>query len=233
LNQIVAGTMLEKSGYAIHSVSNGLEALKEIEARPYDLILMDCQMPELDGYETSRRIRQHERETIRNIPIVAMTANAVTGDREKCLAAGMDDYVPKPVDPDRLAYIVDKWTRGPIDGTVLERLRSFESPKRPGVLKRVIEVFFSSTAVRFERMEKALSERNAAALAREAHNLKNSTAQVGAFRMTPICLQLEEIEHRPPARLNEAPYLLAQLKREYSLVRLALEKQIGDHKQVA
>jgi signal transduction histidine kinase/CheY-like chemotaxis protein len=107
-NQMVALTMLEKMGYRTMAVSNGVEALQALAEYPYDLVLMDCQMPELDGYETTRTIRAGE-GTGRRVPVIAMTANAVTGDRDVCLAAGMDDYLRKPIDPDRLADMLDFW----------------------------------------------------------------------------------------------------------------------------
>lgn len=107
-NQIVARTVLEKLGFRTKVVSNGREALDALADYPYDLVLMDCQMPELDGYEATRAIRLGE-EPGRRLPIIAMTANAVQGDREKCLAVGMDDYLSKPIDPDRLDGMLEFW----------------------------------------------------------------------------------------------------------------------------
>jgi CheY-like chemotaxis protein len=97
VNQRVALRILERWGCRAQAVANGVEALREIAREPYDLVLMDCQMPELDGLETTRELRRLERGTDRRLPIVAMTANALLGDREKCLAAGMDGYVTKPI----------------------------------------------------------------------------------------------------------------------------------------
>jgi two-component system, sensor histidine kinase and response regulator len=107
-NQIVAMTLLDKMGYRTKAVSNGVEALQALAEYPYDLVLMDCQMPELDGYEATKTIRLGE-ESGKRIPVIAMTANAVQGDREKCLAAGMDDYLSKPIDPDRLSDMLEFW----------------------------------------------------------------------------------------------------------------------------
>ncbi len=120
VNQMVALAILRKCGYQAEAVADGYEALKALETNPYDLVLMDCQMPNMDGYETSRRIREAEaseksgngdRGTGRHIPIIAMTASALKGDREKCLEAGMDDFVTKPVDPKLLAHALEAWLR--------------------------------------------------------------------------------------------------------------------------
>jgi CheY-like chemotaxis protein len=100
VNQKLALRLLERMGYTADVASNGLEALSAIEAQPYDVVLMDVQMPELDGLEASREIRR--RWPDRALRIVAMTANAMEGDRDECLAAGMDDYVSKPIRPDEL-----------------------------------------------------------------------------------------------------------------------------------
>ncbi len=120
VNQRVARRLVEKLGYAAETVNNGSEALAALAASSYDLVLMDCQMPELDGFETTRRIRLKEGgagETstvgggFGRLPIVAMTANAMKGDRERCLQSGMDDYLPKPIDLARLAEALEHWTR--------------------------------------------------------------------------------------------------------------------------
>ncbi|MDY6989793.1 MAG: response regulator [Thermodesulfobacteriota bacterium] len=111
VNQKVALNLLEKFGYRADAVANGQEAIKALETVPYDLVLMDVQMPEMDGLEATARIRSPQ-SAVRNhrIPIVAVTAHAMKGDRERCLEAGMDDYTPKPIKPDELLEKIERWT---------------------------------------------------------------------------------------------------------------------------
>ena len=97
VNQHLAVRLIEKQGHSADAVPSGLAALAALEKEPFDLVLMDVQMPEMDGFETSRAIRRREEQTGAHVPIIAMTAHAMQGDRERCLAAGMDAYVSKPV----------------------------------------------------------------------------------------------------------------------------------------
>jgi PAS domain S-box-containing protein len=112
VNQKVARAVLEKLGHQVTVAGNGVEALKSLDQNPFDLVLMDCQMPEMDGFEATSLIRMNGTVCNRkDIPIIAMTANAISGDREKCLAAGMDDYISKPVQVDKLEKMVSDWLR--------------------------------------------------------------------------------------------------------------------------
>jgi two-component system sensor histidine kinase/response regulator len=108
--KVVLGIVEKKLGYHADMVINGKEAIEHLEKKDYDLVLMDCQMPEMDGYEATRKIRD-ESSSVRNhkIPVIAMTANAMKGDREKCLEAGMDDYISKPVSIDKLADTIERY----------------------------------------------------------------------------------------------------------------------------
>jgi CheY-like chemotaxis protein len=107
VNQRLAVRMLKKRGHEADVAENGFDALKLLSSKTYDLILMDCQMPEMDGFETTRRIRTAEVTTGLHIPIVAMTANALPGDRERCIEAGMDEYIAKPVHAEMLYQMIE------------------------------------------------------------------------------------------------------------------------------
>jgi two-component system sensor histidine kinase/response regulator len=109
VNQRVAVRVLEKAGYRVTVASNGLEALQALQEREFDLILMDVQMPEMDGFETTEKIRRNEYQSKSHIPIIAMTAHAMTGDRERCIAAGMDDYISKPIHAAKLIDLIRKY----------------------------------------------------------------------------------------------------------------------------
>jgi len=110
VNQLVAQTLLESLGYTIHIAVNGQEALEHLETNhKHDLVLMDCQMPVMDGYKATQRIRASTEVLNSSIPIIAMTANAMKGDKEKCIQSGMDDYLSKPIDPNELAAMLKRW----------------------------------------------------------------------------------------------------------------------------
>ena len=112
VNRKLALQQLKKLGYAAHAVADGREAIDAVVRDDYDLVLMDCQMPEVDGFEATREIRRAESARGRHVPIVAMTANALEGDREQCLAAGMDDYLAKPVQLAALRAVVERFVHG-------------------------------------------------------------------------------------------------------------------------
>jgi CheY-like chemotaxis protein len=108
VNRLVTVRVLERCGFRAHVVNDGQEALDALSMQAYDAVLMDCQMPELDGYEATRELRRREGDG-RRTPVIAMTAHAMTGDRERCLAAGMDDYIAKPVRSQALVAVLQRW----------------------------------------------------------------------------------------------------------------------------
>jgi CheY-like chemotaxis protein len=110
VNRVVAVSMLERGGFHVHSVNDGREALDALSMSSYDAVLMDCQMPNLDGYEATRELRRREGDA-RHTPVIAMTAHAMDADRERCNAAGMDDYLTKPVRAQVLTATLERWTQ--------------------------------------------------------------------------------------------------------------------------
>jgi len=125
INQKLAVVLLQKAGYSVDAVENGLQALEKVRENEYSAVLMDVQMPEMDGLEATRHIRELEKNTGRHTPIIAMTAHAMRGDRERCLESGMDDYVSKPLEPKVLFSALDRWAQS--DGKIVEGLQDYSS----------------------------------------------------------------------------------------------------------
>lgn len=210
-NQMVAQGMLNFLGLHADIAFNGLEALEAIKIansiQPYSLVLMDCQMPEMDGYETTRAIRMGEAgNDNRNIPIIAMTANAMQGDREKCVAVGMNDYIAKPIDLEVLRTTLKKWLvgkedeRSPIEAAVKEKepvlWDEADIFKRLGgntmLVTKVIRQFLDDIGTIFQALRQAMDEQNAPSVQLHAHSLKGSSGNVGALKLQLIARSFEE-----------------------------------------
>ena len=200
INQKVALGFLKHLGFEADVANDGLEAVEAATSGAYRVILMDCQMPRMDGYEATARIRAHERDQ-RHTPIIALTAGAMQGDRERCLEAGMDDYVTKPIDVTRLATTLQKWLsqqqadqrpEAPVyDLKVIEQLRSL--PGNGGTLfDEVGELFRTRAPDRVQQLVSYLEARDYAAATEEAHALKGMSASVGAQRLASIA---NDIQH--------------------------------------
>ena len=131
INQKLAVVLLQKAGYSVDAVETGAQALEKVQSDQYNVVLMDVQMPEMDGFEATRHIREWERERGSHIPIIAMTAHAMQGDRERCLEAGMDDYVSKPIEPKVLFAALDRWVRSTESATTddMEVPQDYSSPE--------------------------------------------------------------------------------------------------------
>jgi two-component system sensor histidine kinase/response regulator len=246
VNQKVAVRMLARLGYHADVAANGLEALEALSRIPYAAILMDVQMPEMDGYEATAEIRRREAEGDgRHTPVIAMTANALEGDREKALEAGMDDYVAKPVKAEELEAVLERWipqqeeplepsvsapddgsraseeTEAPLDERALAGLRELQQEGEPDFVKELIELFLSDVPPQLATLREAVRGNDAESVERIAHTLKGSSGNMGAKKMTALCAQLQEAG--ASRDLAGAPELLERLEEEFGRVRPALE----------
>jgi two-component system, sensor histidine kinase and response regulator len=240
VNREVAMLQLQSLGYTVDTVANGLQALEVLSATDYDAVLMDCQMPEMDGYEATAEVRRREGGK-RHTPIIALTANALQGDQEKCLAAGMDDYLSKPIKPEALEAMLEKWTNdpnsspkqpdaetveanhlsNPLDGHVLAKLRKALRGKSKDFISNLIDLFMSDAQPRIEALREAIAKNDATALWQVAHALKGSCANLGARRMSGLCEILEE--KGLANSVAGASALVEHLEAEFALVKQALE----------
>jgi two-component system sensor histidine kinase/response regulator len=250
VNQEVAVNMLELLGCRVEIVADGHAALRAIAARDYDLILMDCQMPTMDGYEATRQVRARAAASGgAHVPIVALTSNAMKGDRETCLAAGMDDYLSKPFTQRQLAEVLLRWLapgraaqevggplagtppgtdavgQDPIDRRALEPILAMERAGRARLLQRIVGVYLDDTPGAIRALRQAVDGRDAEGARKAAHGLKSSSANVGALRLSALCRELEEMARG--GDLTPATAKLHEIEREHQRVAVALAAEIA------
>jgi signal transduction histidine kinase/PleD family two-component response regulator/HPt (histidine-containing phosphotransfer) domain-containing protein len=246
VNRILMEKLLVKRGHRTIAAATGLEAVRLASAGEVDLVFMDCQMPELDGYSATRRIRADE-DGRRRLPIVAMTAHAMAGDREKCLAAGMDDYVSKPLRPDEVDAMLARWLpaalagapaatpnghgNGAGNGAVADPIdqRRFDDLARdftPEVVREVVHAFIDSTPPIIERIVLAAEGADHTEIAQGAHRLKGGCLAVGAGALNDLASELEELgrDTAPGADLRDAA---ARLEQAWMVTRRALRDRVG------
>jgi signal transduction histidine kinase/DNA-binding response OmpR family regulator len=194
VNQKVAVRQLERLGYAADAVENGREAVEAVRGGGYALLLMDIQMPEMDGFAAAREIRRQEGKGPR-LPIVALTANALTGDRERCLEAGMDDYLAKPIVERELARVLERFAPPgsappPLDPEVLEGLREL-SRGTDQFLREIGAIYLDDAPRRMDEARAAAARGDAPALASAVHALKSASGNVGAEVVRKLCARIE------------------------------------------
>jgi two-component system, sensor histidine kinase and response regulator len=229
VNQKVAVRQLQKLGYAADTAGNGIEAVESVMRGRYDLVLMDCQMPEMDGFDATREIRRLERD--RRTPIVALTANALEGDRERCIAVGMDDYLSKPVIEAELSAMLVRWipvaavpaTTTVLDEPTLDRLRELAGGSNE-VIEEIAVLYVRDAPSRLGAIDAAVTGGDAKALAMAAHAFKSSSGNIGALRMQELCGALELLGNS--GVVEGAEVLARDLGDEYARVKEAL-RQFG------
>jgi two-component system sensor histidine kinase/response regulator len=252
VNVEVAKAMLESLDLRVDCARNGLEALQAVRAArdgtEYDAVLMDCQMPVMDGFAATAEIRREEREAGRGrvLPIIAITANALQGDRESCLAAGMDDYLSKPFSQQELAAVIGRWMALPLAATVhhgdapprlppesveviqrdvinrvaLDKIRALSRERGDALVQKVIEAYVGDTPRQLRVLREAVGGLDTGNVRRIAHTLKSASANVGAETLAALC---KDMEHLGRAGTTEgAATLLTDMEQEFQAVRDSL-----------
>jgi signal transduction histidine kinase/CheY-like chemotaxis protein/HPt (histidine-containing phosphotransfer) domain-containing protein len=241
VNVEVASAMLEGLGLDVSRACNGEEALHSVQADDFDLILMDCQMPVMDGFAATTAIRRHEQQRgrARSLPIIAITANALQGDRESCLAAGMDDYLSKPFTQQALGQTLSRWISlprvpaasatlaeapppddEPINQQALDNIRALSPTNGDALLERVLHAFLTDTPGHLHTLRQAIAADDAEQLRKTAHSLKSSAANVGANALAQRSKELEQLGRNDTTA--GAAVLLADMERSFQAARQAL-----------
>jgi len=265
-NQQVAKGIIEKLGYRVDVVANGKEAVKALEDRPYDVVLMDCQMPEMDGYEATRAIRNWKLEPeeksdstssfqsrVSSMPIIAMTAHAMKGDRERCIHAGMDDYISKPVTPRVLAEVLERWLMkrerdecsglGDGDGDEtgdlkLETRDAKEGPDAPifdhssmmerlmnddDLARTIISAFLDDIPKQIEALKGYLDQEDVESAERQAHTIKGASANVSGMALRDVAFEMEKAGKA--GDLHGIAALMPELERQFNLLNEAMLRE--------
>lgn len=255
-NQKVALGILKNLGIHADAVANGAEAISALKSIPYDLVLMDVQMPVMDGLEAAREIRnmttgtqKDDSGTIKSdIPIIAMTAHAMQGDRERCLDAGMSDYIPKPISANELAAKLEKWL---IPGVEYSGKRIKEKTKRQAIEKElpvfgfsallerlmgdkplaftIMKAFLSDIPLQIEALKTYLESEDVSGVERQAHTIKGAAANVEGYALRDIAFKMEKgAREGGPDAVND---LIADLEQQFSRLKDAMEKALKDKEE--
>jgi len=250
VNQELVRCMLADAGMRVDVVANGRDAVAALcgapldaRAAPYDLVLMDCQMPGLDGYAATAAVRRHEARAGGRVPIVALTANALEGDRQRCLAAAMDDYLAKPFSRDQLLAVLERWlvpapaageaqpapaaaiAPARLDADALAEVRALQRDNAPDVLARVVAVYLEAAPANVKAIRDAVRAGDAGRLRASAHKLKSASASLGAKRLAELCAELEATGAAGGAA--SALAMLDIVEYEYEAVVVALRAELA------
>jgi two-component system sensor histidine kinase/response regulator len=249
INQEFIKTLLVMHGCKVDVADNGAQAVVAVEKKRYDIVFMDCQMPEMDGCEATRRIRELEALSAAGsgrTTIIALTANSMSGDREECLNAGMDDYLAKPFSREQLSLLLQHWLQdrqaempSPFDSThntnqksgdalidisVLNELRLLEQAGATGLFEDVVSMYLHDSAGFMSSLNSALEDADTDAIRQNAHALKSCSGNVGAMGIMSLSAALEAQAKRDA--LTNADDLMSQLEQMYDEVCVALASEL-------
>jgi CheY-like chemotaxis protein/HPt (histidine-containing phosphotransfer) domain-containing protein len=245
INLEVVVAILESMGCGVETAVNGRHALDRHASREYSLIFMDCQMPEMDGFEATAEIRSREALSGRHTPIVALTASVVEDGRRRCLAVGMDDYLAKPFTIEQMRAMLTTWlgpperpamrerlslvtqptaAPDPIDEQVLESLGRLQREGRPDIVQQLIELFFKGAAGLLMDLESGAATGDAALLCRASHALKSASANLGAIVLSTHCKELEALSRS--GTVTDAALLVKAIREDYRTVEARLSDRL-------
>jgi len=255
LNRVVMSAVLRQLGYRFTLATNGREAVEAVRRERYAAVLMDCLMPEMDGYEATATIRRHERlhpssdGAHRHVPIIAVTAVAIQGARERCISAGMDDYVTKPVVLQSVAGVLERWLAGPaadatwapelaaaedeseddaIDGEALDALRQLDPAAGETLIAEVVHDFSVEVPPSFDLLRAAVVAGDAKSVVQQLHFIAGCASIVGATHVERLARSLESAQpHDAPAMLQRAAALVDDLEEAFVRARVTLESIVA------
>jgi CheY-like chemotaxis protein len=244
INQDVALGILDSFGFSADLAENGMEALERLEKTAYDLVFMDVQMPVMDGFEATRQIRDPNSAVLNHqVPIVAMTANAMAGDREKCVSAGMNDYIPKPIAPDDVYRVLSRFfperkgdgpepaEPGPRERTTTDTGLVFDRDQlmarinyKPELFDKLVHVFIDTVPADIKQLTVILDRGDMEALRSEAHKMKGYFSNISANRLWALAIDLEQAALAKDA--DACHTLIAALKDAYALFEAAVAETL-------
>jgi CheY-like chemotaxis protein/HPt (histidine-containing phosphotransfer) domain-containing protein len=253
-NLIVARVQLERLGLEVIAAGDGRQALDILATEAVDLVLMDCQMPELDGFAATVALREGEAGSDRHLPVIAVTANAMKGDRERCVAAGMDDYLAKPYTGEALLAVLARWLPAerrktppapaplpvgaatpaeppvapvaPLDRAAFDNIRALAPEGGDELLRQVVLAYLKAAEREWARFDQGLADGDAALLANAAHALKSSSFNVGANAFAALCKEVEQLGRE--GRMRRVLALVDALRAEWRRVEAALRAALAE-----
>jgi CheY-like chemotaxis protein len=214
VNRALIVRLLEKEGCEVSVVGNGHQAVEEMQRRDIDLVLMDLEMPEMGGLEATRRIREREKQTGKHVPIVALTAHVLAGDRRRCLDAGMDAYVPKPIRPNVLLATIVEFV--PVE--IPKRQRKRKAPPTRDLHTDLVEMFTESSRKELAGIRQALGRRDHDGARALAHSIAGAAGVVGAKKISRLARKLEsQAKHKRFPEMSDLCEALSQAIEEFGL----------------
>ena len=242
VNQEVARLMLESLGVEVIMAEHGVIAVKKFQEQAVDLVLMDCHMPEMDGFSATREIREREKDSGKRIPIIALTADVQGSIQDKCLESGMDGYLSKPFQRTALEEVLATWTRSEdrqlpgvveddqtnvnkgqcLDQSILDNIRSLNPPGQPPLLNRIIDIYCNESPSQIRQLEAEAARNDSEGVRSVAHSLKSSSANLGATELANQCKQAEEAAKG--RRVSEYLKITEEIKKTHKEVLIALTR---------